>query len=102
MNTLLLVISCILCGLFGWWLADIVIVANYAKKELGHDLKGLEVWKVWTLEIIFVIVILLNSITVSYRDHNRVYNTKEYTIETVDTTFDSDSTEVSTFKIVRK
>lgn len=102
METLTIIISCILSGLFGWWLADIAIVANRIKDELGHNLRGLEVWKVWALEMIFIAVLFLNTFTVHLDYKERVYNTKDYAIETVDTTIEADSTEVTTFKIVKK
>lgn len=89
------IIQTILSGVFGWFLGE--LAAKSSTKEFDFKF-----WK--TLAIMFIFLFVLFSANYLGRKgmEDKVYNTKEYAIETVDTTFEADSTEVTSFKIIRK
>lgn len=92
----LVIIQTLLAGVFGWFIGELAGKCN------SGEIKKFKEWKAWVLELIFIGVIFIAAWMGEYRVNNKIYNTKEYEIETIDTTFDSDSTEVTTYKIVKK
>ena len=88
-------IQTILSGVFGWFIGD--LTDKCVKKKIDFKL-----WKVIAMELIFLFVLSSSGYLNRKGMRDNVYNTKEYAIETVDTTFDADSTEVTSFKIVKK
>ena len=92
----IVIIQAILAGVFGWFIGELTGKCN------SGEIKNFKEWKAWVLEIIFIIVLFTSNYISREGERKRTYDTKHYAIETVDTTFDADSTEVTTFKIVRK
>ncbi len=91
----ILIIQTILSGIFGLLLGE--LTAKSATKEIDFKF-----WKTLVIVFIFLFVIFSANYLGRKEMEDKVYNTKEYAIETVDTTFETDSTEVTSFKIVRK
>ena len=89
------VIQAVLCGIFGWLIGELIPKCAMGKIDF-------KLWKAIAIWFIFLFVIFSAGYLVEKGMENKVYNTKEYAIETVDTTFETDSTEVTSFKIVRK
>ena len=89
------IIQVVLCGIFGWLIGE--LTSECAMKKINFKL-----WKALVIMFIFLFVLFSASYISKKGMENKVYNTKEYAIETVDTMFEADSTEVTSFKIVRK
>jgi len=89
------IIQTILAGLFGWLLGE--LTAKCIAKEIDFKF-----WKALAIEVIFLFVLFSADYLGRKKIEDKVYNTREYAIEAVDTTFDADSTEVTSFKIVKK
>lgn len=93
---IVLIIQAILAGVFGSIIGELASKCKYDKVNFKK-------WKVYVIGVIFIITIFTNSWLTYTVTSETVYNTKDYTIENLETIFDhSDSTEVTTFKIIKK
>ena len=100
MQIFLTILLCLASGLFGWWIADVAIVASLGKEALGRNLPKLPVWKAWALEALLIIILFTQSALNQYTYKNRVYDTDTY--EIVYQPNDLGQIDSTSFKIVKK